>query len=98
MSETSTAHLPERNAAGGDDRPDSDRCLVPHAAGRVLVHDLAPERTVVIDRLSGSEQRVSERVRLGAAQAPEVHRHPERRELIVENLTFHLAENQLDEL
>ena len=42
--EPAAGHLPEGDAAGGDDRADGDRGLVPDAAGRVLVDDAPPER------------------------------------------------------
>ena len=44
VAEAAAAHLPERDAARRDDRPDGERRLVADAAGRVLVDDLAAER------------------------------------------------------
>ena len=57
--EPATAHLPERDAAGGDDRADGDRRLVPDAAGRVLVDHLPAERRAELERLAarGSSRR-----------------------------------------
>ena len=70
VAETAAAHLPEGNAARGDDRADGERRLVPHAAGRVLVDDLASERRAEIDRLAAADHRVGQRERLLAVQAP----------------------------
>src|SRR6476661_2190470 len=44
VAETAAAHLPEWNAARSDDRADRERRLVPHAACRMLVDDLASKR------------------------------------------------------
>ena len=52
VAEPAAAHLPERHAAGGDDRADRERRLVADAAGRVLVDDLAAERPAQVDRLA----------------------------------------------
>ena len=59
VAEAAAAHLPERDAAGRDDRADGERRLVADAAGRVLVDDLAPERGGEVDRLAarGSSRR-----------------------------------------
>ena len=59
VTEAAAAHLPERHAAGGHDRPDGERRLVADAAGRVLVDDLAPERSRRgrSSRRSGSSRR-----------------------------------------
>ena len=51
-----------------------------------------------VDGLAGSDQRVRERVRLGAGQPFEVDRHAERRELIIGNLASRVAEHELGEL
>ena len=67
--EPAAAHLPERHAAGGDDRADRDRGLVAHAAGRVLVDDLAPERRTEVERVAGADHGVGQRERLRAAEA-----------------------------
>ena len=50
--EPAAAHLPERHAARGDDRPDGDRRLVADAAGRVLVDDAPAELRRHVDRLA----------------------------------------------
>ena len=54
VAEPAAAHLPERDAAGGDDRADRDRRLVAHAAGRVLVDDLSAERGAEVERVARS--------------------------------------------
>ena len=87
VAEPAAAHLPERDAAGGDDRPDGDRRLVADAAGRVLVDAAcARSRAPEVDRLAARDHRVGERVRLGARQAPEVDGHQEGGHLVVGNL------------
>ena len=83
VAETAAAHLPERNAARGDDRADRERRLVPHAARRVLVDDLASERRAEIDRLAAADHRVGQRERLLAVQALEEDRHAEGGHLVV---------------
>ena len=75
VAEPAAAHLPERDAAGGDDRADRDRRLVADAAGRVLVDDLAAERGAEVDRLAARDHRVGQRVRLRAGEAAEVDGH-----------------------
>ena len=57
--EPAAAHLPERDAAGGDDRADRERRLVPDPAGRVLVDDAPAERARRdrASRRSGSSRR-----------------------------------------
>ena len=59
VAEPAAAHLPDRHAAGGDDRADGDRGLVADAAGRVLVDDLAAERRAEVERAAarGSSRR-----------------------------------------
>ena len=86
VAEPAAAHLPERYAAGGDDRADGDRGLVADAAGRVLVDDLAAERCAEVERLAAADHRVGERVRLGGRQAAEVDGHAERGQLVVGDL------------
>ena len=98
VAEPAAAHLPERHAARGDDRPDRDRRLVPHAAGRVLVDDLAAERGAEVERLAAPiiasvSAKVSARVR-----PTEVHRHQERRHLVVGDLAVRVAEHELGQL
>ncbi len=98
VAEPTTAHLSERNPAGGHDRPDGQRRLVADAAGRVLVDHFAAECAAQIDRLAASDHRVGQRVRLGLGEAPEVHRHAERGQLVVGNLAAGVAEDQLGQL
>ena len=96
--EPTAAHLPERDAAGGDDRADGDRRLVADAAGRVLVDDLAAERRTDVERLAGADHRVGERERLGRRQALEVDGHAPRRHLVVGHLVARVGEHELGEL
>src|ERR671923_234420 len=98
VSETAAAHLPERDAAGRDERPDDERGLVTHPAGRVLVCDRASDRGVKIDRLAALDHRVGQGERLATVQALEVDGHREGRQLIVGNLAPHVAEDELAEL
>src|SRR5262249_54890712 len=92
------AHLPEGHAARRDDRPDSEGRLVPHAAGRVLVGDLATDRAVEVDRLAAADHRVGQRERLGAVEPAEVDGHREGRHLVVGNVPARVLEDQLGEL
>src|SRR5581483_10713911 len=96
--EPAAAHLPERHPAGRDDRGDRQRRLVAHAAGRVLGDHLAPEGGTEIDRLAAPNHRVGEHERLARREPAEVHRHAERRELVVRNLAARVAKNQLGKL
>ena len=64
VAEPAAAHLPERHAAGRDDRRDRERRLVADAARRVLVDDLAAERGAEVDRLAAADHRVGQRERL----------------------------------
>ena len=98
VAEPAAAHLPERHAAGGDDRPDGERRLVPHAAGRVLVDDLAAERRAEVDRLAAADHRVRQRERLLAVQAAEVDRHAERGHLVVGHVAARVREHELRQL
>ena len=54
VAEAAAAHLPDRDAAGGDDRADRDRRLVADAAGRVLVDDLPAERPAEVERAAAA--------------------------------------------
>ena len=67
--EPAPAHLPDRHAAGGDDRADRDRRLVADAAGRVLVDDPPAERGAEVERRAAPDHRVGERVGLGRRSA-----------------------------
>ena len=96
--EPAAAHLPERDAAGGDDRPDGERGLVPHSSGRMLVDDLASERCAEVERLAGADHRVGQRVRLRGREAVEVHGHAPGGELVVGHLVARVREDQLGEL
>ena len=98
MAETAAAHLPERDAAGRDDRADRDRRLVPHAAGRVLVDDATAERAREVEALAARDHRVGERQRLVRVEAAEVDRHQERGDLVVGNLAARVAEHELGQL
>ena len=91
VAEPAAAHLPERHAAGGDDRTDGERGLVPHAAGRVLVDHLAAERRAELDRLAAADHRVRQRERLVSVQAAEIHRHAKRSHLVVRDLAARVA-------
>src|ERR671922_39062 len=98
VSEAAAAHLPERHAAGGDDRADGDRRLVADAARRVLVDHLAAERAREVDRLAAPDHRVGERERLRAGQPAEVDGHAERRHLVVGHLPAGVAEDEVGDL
>ncbi len=95
VAEAAAAHLPERDAAGRDDRADRERRLVADAAGRVLVDDLAPERAVQVDRLAAPDHRVRQRERLRRGQAAEADGHQERGHLVVGHLAARVAEDEL---
>src|SRR5262249_26097982 len=94
VAEPAAAHLPERHAAGGDDRPDGDRGLVADASRRVLVHDAAPELLRHVDRLAAPDERVGHHERLGAGQAAELYGHAERGHLVVGNVAARVAEHE----
>ncbi len=94
VTEPAAAHLPERDAARGDDRADGERCLVPHAARRVLVDDAPAERLADVDLLPAAHHRVRERERLAARHPAEVDGHAERGELVVGDV----AEDELVDL
>ena len=98
VAEPAPAHLPERDAARGDDRPDRDRRLVPHAAGRVLVDDRSPERGVQVERVAAPHHRVGERERLRRREPAEEHRHAEGGHLVVGHLVARVAEHELRDL
>ena len=96
--EAAAAHLPERHAARGDDRPDRERGLVADPAGRVLVDDLAPERGAEVDRLAAAIiASVSANVSRGREPA-EVDGHAERGQLVVGDLAARVAEDELRDL
>ena len=98
MPETAAAHLSERHAARRDQRADDECRLVPHAARRVLVDHATSDRGAEIDRVAAPHHRIGERERLGARQALEVHRHAERRELVVRYVAARIAEDELRQL
>ncbi len=98
VAEPTARHLPEGHAARGDDRPDRERRLVPHAAGRVLVDDLAPERLAEIERLARQDHRVGQRVGLATGQPLEVDGHAPRGHLVVGHLAARKAEDELRDL
>ena len=73
--EAAAAHLPDRHAARGDDRPDRDRGLVADAARRVLVDHAPAERAAEVERRrrSGSSRpsaRTSRRRRARGSRRP----------------------------
>ena len=96
--EPAPGHLPERDAARGDDRADGERGLVPHPSGRVLVDDAPPERGGEIERLAGADHRVRERVRLASREPLEVDGHAPSRHLVVGNVAARVAEDELGQL
>ena len=96
--ETPSAHLPERDAAGRDDRADDDRGLVADAAGRVLVDDHPSELAAEVERRAALDEGVRERERLVGGQAAEVDGHAERCQLVVGDLAARVAENELPDL
>ena len=96
--EPAAAHLPERHAAGRDDRADGDRRLVPDATGRVLVDDLPAERRAEVERVAGADHRVGQRVRLGRAQPVEVDRHAPGGHLVVRHLVARVGEHELGQV
>ena len=98
VAEAAAGHLPERDAARGDDRADRERRLVPNAARRVLVDDLAAERAVQVDRLAAPDHRVRQRERLRRGQAAEADGHQERGHLVVGHLAARVAEDELAQL
>ncbi len=98
VTEPASAHLPERNAARGDDRPDGDRRLVPDAPGRVLVDDASPELRRHVDGLAAADERLRHRERLGACQSTEHDRHAESGHLVIGDVPACVAEDQVAEL
>ena len=98
VTETASAHLPERHAARGHDRADGDRGLVPDPAGRVLVDDLASERSPHVERLARADHRVGERVRLGRGEPVEEDSHAPGGHLVVGHVVACVGENQLRQL
>src|SRR4029450_12295458 len=95
VAEPAAAHLPERHAAGGDERADDDRSLVAHPSGRVLVDDRASELGPKVERGAAADEGVSQRERLVGRQALEVDGHAEGRELVVGDLTAGVSEHEL---
>jgi hypothetical protein len=98
VTQTTAAHLPERHAAGCDDRPDGERRLVAHPAGRMLVDHLAAERRPELDRLAAADHRVRQSEGLLPVQTAEVHGHAEGSHLIVRNLAARIREHELRQL
>jgi len=98
MAEPAAAHLPHRDAAGGNDRADGDRRLVADAARRVLVDHLPSERGAEVERATARDHRVRERRRLGDAHAAEIDGHAEGGQLIVRNVAACVAKNELGDL
>ena len=96
--EAAAAHLPERDAAGGDDRADRERGLVAHPARRVLVDHLAPERGAEVDRLAASDHRVGQREGLAGREPAEVDGHAEGGHLVVGNVAARVAEDEVGDL
>src|SRR4029450_5283541 len=74
VAEPSAAHLPERHAAGGDERADDDRGLVAHASCRVPVDDQAPELRLEVERGAAADESIRQGERLLGRQALEVDR------------------------
>jgi hypothetical protein len=97
VAEPAPAHLREGDAAGGHDRAEHDRRLVPDAAGGVLVDDAAAEARE-IDRLTALHHRVGERERLRRGEPPEVRGHAEGRHLVVRDLVAGVGEHELGHL
>ena len=99
MAEAAAAHLRERHAARRDERPDRERRLVAHAAGRVLVDDLAARarRRGRASRRCATIASVSANVSR-AREPAEVHGHAERRHLVVGHVAARVAEDELGEL
>ena len=98
VTETATAHLPEGNAARRDDRANRDRSLVPHAARRVLVDDAPAERRAHVERLARLDERLRQRVGLGAGEPPEVDGHAPRGHLVVGDLAGGVARHESHDL
>ena len=98
VAEAASAHLPERDAAGGDDRRDGDRRLVADASGRVLVDDATAELLRHVDGLAAPDECLGHRERLGARQAAEHDRHAERGHLVVGHVAARVAEDELAQL
>ena len=98
MPEPTSAHLPERDAAGGDDRTYCDRRFVTDSSGRVLVHDPPAECGPELECVARADHRVGQRERFGARQALEVHRHAPRGHLVVGHLVTRIGEDELGEL
>ena len=96
--EAAAAHLAERDAAGGDDRPDGDRGLVADAAGRMLVDDATPEVVRHVDGLAAPDESLRHRQRLRAGQAAEDDCHAERGHLVVGHVSPCVAEDELAHL
>ncbi len=96
--QAASAHLAERNSAGGHDGTDREGCLVPNAAGRMLVDDFASDRLPELDRFAAADHRVGERERLGSVQPAEVDGHTERGHLVVGNLAARVREHELGDL
>src|SRR3954465_9222507 len=98
MTEATTAHLPERNAACGDHRSDRDRDLVPDIARRVLVDDAAPESTREVDRLAARHHRIGQGEGLGRSQTAEPDRHQKCRCLVVGHIPADVAGDEFADL
>ena len=96
--EPTPGHLPEGDAARGDDRADGERGLVPHPARRVLVDDAAAERGGEVERVAGADHRVRQRVRLASGEPLEVDGHAPRSHLVVGDVAARVAENELRDL
>src|SRR4029453_15437995 len=98
VAEPAAAHLPEGDAARGDQRPDDERCLVPYPPGRVLVRDGTADLGLQVDRLAAPHHGLGERVGLLRGEPLEVNGHAESGELVVRDLAARVAEDERGDL
>ena len=98
VAEAAPRHLPERNAAGGDDGADRERGLVADASRRVLVDDPPAERRRDVDRVARTDHRVGQGVRLLPGEPLVVDGHAPRGHLVVGDVAARVAEDELRDL
>ena len=82
VTQSPAGHHRYRNAQRGHQRREHQRHLVPHAAGRMLVHARYGEMREV-ERGAALQHSVGERTKLGAVESLEVNSHRQRRHLVV---------------
>jgi len=94
--ESTPAHLRDRQATRRDERRDHERRLVADAAGGVLVHDAAEPPQV--EALARRDHRCGQLGGLTHVHAPPDHRHAERGHLVIGDLPVRVAVDEEGDL